>query len=91
MGLLVNVYISAFQEKKLFPFFDAAYQGLASGDLEEDAWPVRYFVERGFEMFVAQSFSKNMGLYGKNVSQHSILYNLSDLRRYYITRSSRKN
>jgi len=26
-----------FKEKKLFPFFDSAYQGYASGDLEKDA------------------------------------------------------
>ncbi|GFG37319.1 hypothetical protein Cfor_03257 [Coptotermes formosanus] len=37
------------QEKKLYPFFDIAYQGFASGDMEEDAWPVRYFVDRGLE------------------------------------------
>ena len=28
-------------EKKLFPFFDCAYQGFASGDLDKDAWSVR--------------------------------------------------
>ncbi|KAI9356212.1 pyridoxal phosphate-dependent transferase [Zopfochytrium polystomum] len=52
--------------KSLFPFFDCAYQGFASGSLEADAWAVRYFVhERGFEVFVAQSFSKNFGLYSE--------------------------
>ncbi|KAL8826616.1 MAG: hypothetical protein Q9170_007331 [Blastenia crenularia] len=48
-----------------FPFFDCAYQGFASGDLENDAWAVRYFVEQGFELCVAQSFAKNFGLYGE--------------------------
>ena len=48
-----------------FPFFDCAYQGFASGDLNRDAWAVRYFVEEGFEMCVAQSFAKNFGLYGE--------------------------
>ena len=42
-----------------------AYQGFASGDLDNDAWAVRYFVEQGFELFVCQSFAKNFGLYGK--------------------------
>jgi len=51
--------------KKHFPFFDCAYQGFASGDLESDAWAVRYFVEEGFELCVAQSFAKNFGLYGE--------------------------
>ena len=51
--------------KKHFPFFDCAYQGFASGDLEKDAWAVRYFVAEGFELCVAQSFAKNFGLYGE--------------------------
>ena len=54
------------QEKKLFPFFDSAYQGFASGDVDADAWPVREFVREGFELFVAQSFSKNFGLYSES-------------------------
>lgn len=49
----------------LVPFFDAAYLGLVSGDPARDAWPVRHFVERGFELLCAQSFSKNFGLYGE--------------------------
>ncbi|KAL2012823.1 hypothetical protein VTN00DRAFT_348 [Thermoascus crustaceus] len=53
------------RERHLFPFFDCAYQGFASGDLGRDAWAIRYFVEQGFEMCVAQSFAKNFGLYGE--------------------------
>ena len=53
------------QEKKLFPFFDCAYQGFASGDVDEDAWCVRQCVKEGSELFVAQSFSKNFGLYSE--------------------------
>lgn len=55
----------AMRAKGHFTFFDCAYQGFASGDLDRDAWAVRYFVEQGFELFVAQSFAKNFGLYGK--------------------------
>lgn len=51
------------RERRLFPFLDCAYQGFASGDLGKDAWAVRYFVEQGFELFCAQSFAKNFGLY----------------------------
>ena len=51
--------------KKHFPFFDCAYQGFASGDLENDAWAVRHFVEQGFELCISQSFAKNFGLYGE--------------------------
>jgi len=31
--------------RQLFPFFDSAYQGFASGDLIRDAFPIRYFIE----------------------------------------------
>ncbi|CAO3619042.1 unnamed protein product [Cunninghamella echinulata] len=55
----------AMRSKGHFPFFDCAYQGFASGDLDRDAWSVRYFVEQGFELFVAQSYAKNFGLYGE--------------------------
>ncbi|XP_030384907.1 aspartate aminotransferase, cytoplasmic-like isoform X2 [Scaptodrosophila lebanonensis] len=51
------------KSRNLFPFFDTAYQGFASGDIDRDAWPVRYFIKEGFELLAAQSFSKNMGLY----------------------------
>jgi aspartate aminotransferase len=48
-----------------FTLFDIAYQGLSSGSLDEDAWPVRYFMEKNMEFMVCQSFSKNLGLYGE--------------------------
>lgn len=51
--------------KKHFPFFDTAYQGFASGDLNRDGWAIRYFVEQGFELCIAQSYAKNFGLYGE--------------------------
>ncbi|KAF2395786.1 putative aspartate protein [Trichodelitschia bisporula] len=53
------------KRKAHFPFFDCAYQGFASGDLARDAWAVRYFVDLGFELVIAQSFAKNFGLYGQ--------------------------
>jgi len=40
--------------KKHFTFFDCAYQGFASGDLDKDAWAVRYFVEQGLPLLVCQ-------------------------------------
>lgn len=53
------------KENDLFPFFDQAYQGFASGDLERDGYGLRYFVKECFQMVVAQSFAKTMGLYGE--------------------------
>ncbi|XP_053223253.1 putative aspartate aminotransferase, cytoplasmic 2 [Podarcis raffonei] len=60
--------VAAVMEKKhLFPFFDIAAQGLASGNLDKDAWAVRHFVAKGFELLCAQSFSKMFGLYEERV------------------------
>ncbi|THW87418.1 putative dipeptidyl-aminopeptidase B, partial [Aureobasidium pullulans] len=62
------------ERKHLFPFFDSAYQGFASGDVDEDAWAVRHFVSRNtLELVVAQSFSKNFGLYGQRVGAFHIV------------------
>lgn len=61
------------QSKKLFPFFDSAYQGFASGDPVRDAFAVRYFVSRGFELFCAQSYAKNFGLYCERVGNLTIV------------------
>lgn len=43
-----------------------AYQGFASGDIDRDAWAVRYFIEQGHNILLSQSFAKNMGLYGQS-------------------------
>lgn len=61
------------EERKLFPFFDSAYQGFASGDLDQDAWAVRYFVQRGFELICAQSYAKNFGLYNERVGNLAVV------------------
>lgn len=37
------------------------------GNLEKDAFAVRYFVKNGIDIMLAQSFAKNMGLYGKHI------------------------
>jgi aspartate aminotransferase len=63
------------QEKKLFPFFDCAYQGFATGDLEKDSSAVRYFVSRGFEIFCSQSFAKNFGLYSERAGNLVVVTN----------------
>lgn len=65
------------QRKRLFPFFDAAYQGFASGSVDEDAWAVRYFFNLSppMEMCVAQSFSKNFGLYGHRTGAFHLVTN----------------
>ncbi|KAG8883842.1 Aspartate aminotransferase, cytoplasmic [Tulasnella sp. 332] len=56
-----------FLEKGHYAFFDCAYQGFASGDLEQDIKAVRHFEERGVPMLVCQSFAKNAGLYSERI------------------------
>mmetsp|Transcript_98462 Transcript_98462/g.158776 ORF Transcript_98462/g.158776 Transcript_98462/m.158776 type:complete len:466 (+) Transcript_98462:234-1631(+) len=66
------------KEREAIVIFDTAYQGYASGDLEKDAWAVRYFVnDLKMEVFVTQSYSKNFGLYGERIGALSIV-NLDD-------------
>ncbi|PYI03157.1 aromatic-amino-acid aminotransferase [Aspergillus sclerotiicarbonarius CBS 121057] len=54
------------KQRGLFPLFDAAYLGFNSGNVDDDAFAIRYFVgELGLEAGVCLSFAKNMGLYGE--------------------------
>uniref|UniRef100_A0A0A9GIV2 Aminotransferase class I/classII large domain-containing protein n=1 Tax=Arundo donax TaxID=35708 RepID=A0A0A9GIV2_ARUDO len=50
-----------------------AYQGFASGDPERDAKAIRIFLEDGHQIGCAQSYAKNMGLYGQGAGCLSIL------------------
>ncbi|RKP20874.1 putative aspartate aminotransferase [Rozella allomycis CSF55] len=54
-------------------FFDMAYQGFASGDPNIDAFAVRYFAEQGIPILLAQSYAKNMGLYGERAGAFSVI------------------
>ncbi|KEY74650.1 hypothetical protein S7711_08417 [Stachybotrys chartarum IBT 7711] len=72
-----------FKRKKLFAFFDSAYQGFATGDVDFDAWAIRHFQQVLFDaddafagpqgMCVAQSFAKNFGLYGERVGAFHLI------------------
>ncbi|KAH8072011.1 hypothetical protein JL721_3918 [Aureococcus anophagefferens] len=53
------------KRKGLFPLFDSAYLGFATGDLDADAWPFRYFLQQGLAPWACVSFSKNFGLYSE--------------------------
>ncbi|CAN0900133.1 Aspartate aminotransferase, cytoplasmic [Linum grandiflorum] len=67
------------RSKQLLPFFDSAYQGFASGSLDADAQSVRMFVADGGECLAAQSYAKNMGLYGERVGALSIVCKTADV------------
>ncbi len=61
------------KEKQHIALFDSAYQGYATGDVEADAFAVRYFCNAGVTVMIAQSFSKNLGLYGERVGCASVV------------------
>ncbi|KAK2493244.1 hypothetical protein MC885_020906, partial [Smutsia gigantea] len=60
-------FMATMKRKQIFPFFDIPYQGLTTGDLEEDTRFLQYFVSRGFEFFCSQSLSRNFGIYDEGV------------------------
>ena len=57
---------TAIAERGLLPVFDFAYQGFGRG-IDEDAMAVRHFLSEGHQMLVANSYSKNFGLYGERI------------------------
>ncbi|TPX34456.1 aspartate transaminase [Synchytrium microbalum] len=61
------------KQKSHFVFFDMAYQGFASGDPTIDAFALRHFVAEGHKPILAQSYAKNLGLYGERVGCFSIV------------------
>jgi len=63
------------KDRDHFTFFDMAYQGFASGDCIRDAYALRKFVAGNHPIVLAQSFAKNMGLYGERVGAFSVVCN----------------
>uniref|UniRef100_A0A1L8E2D5 Aspartate aminotransferase n=1 Tax=Nyssomyia neivai TaxID=330878 RepID=A0A1L8E2D5_9DIPT len=61
------------KKRNLFPFFDMAYQGFASGDINKDAFAVRHFLADGHSCILTQSFAKNMGLYGERAGAVTVV------------------
>lgn len=51
-------------KKRIFPFFDFAYQGFGEG-LEKDAAPLRLFLDKNLEFAAAISHAKNFGIYAE--------------------------
>jgi len=59
--------------RNILPYFDMAYQGFASGDVDRDAFALRQFIDDGHTVLLAQSFAKNMGLYGERAGAFTIV------------------
>ncbi|MGL5360166.1 MAG: amino acid aminotransferase, partial [Shewanella sp.] len=59
-------------DKQLVPLFDFAYQGFGRG-IEEDAAGLRLVASKVPELLVANSFSKNFGLYNERIGAVTVL------------------
>ncbi|WP_133407359.1 amino acid aminotransferase [Parashewanella tropica] len=65
-------------EKSLIPFFDFAYQGFGRGT-EEDAQGLRIVAAKVPELIVANSFSKNFGLYNERIGALTLVAENADV------------
>ena len=59
-------------DKQLVPLFDFAYQGFGAG-IEEDAAGLRLVAAKVPELLVANSFSKNFGLYNERIGAVTVV------------------
>lgn len=76
-----NSILDAIAAKNHFPIFDIAYQGFASGSLEEDSYALRLAIEKLNDktpLIVCQSFAKNLGLYGERTGAVHLVMDKSD-------------
>lgn len=60
------------KDRRLMPLVDCAYQGLAEG-LEADAAGLRHMANEVSEMIIANSFSKNFGIYRERTGAVSVI------------------
>ncbi len=67
-----DTVLNVIQEKQLIPFMDIAYQGFGE-DMDTDAYAIRKAVDMGLTLFVSNSFSKNLSLYGERVGGLSVV------------------
>lgn len=64
--------VPVIRERGLLPFLDLAYQGYGDG-LQADAFAPRLFADQGLSFLIANSFSKNMSLYGERCGALSVV------------------
>jgi aspartate/tyrosine/aromatic aminotransferase len=70
------------KDKQIRVFLDSAFQGYASGDLESDSEVVKLFLKEDLPFFVAQTFSKNLGVYGERIGcLHVVCHSSEDIEK----------
>jgi aromatic-amino-acid transaminase len=64
--------VPVLRQREILPFLDLAYQGYGDG-LAEDAFALRLLASEGLNFCVANSFSKNMSVYGERAGALSVV------------------
>ena len=64
--------LEVIKQRELIAFMDIAYQGFGK-DMDSDAYAIRKAVDMGLSIFVSNSFSKNLSLYGERVGGLSVV------------------
>lgn len=67
-----DILLDIIKAKQLIPFMDIAYQGFGD-DMDTDAYAIRKAVSLGLTVFISNSFSKNLSLYGERVGGLSVV------------------
>ncbi|KAH3679477.1 hypothetical protein WICMUC_000967 [Wickerhamomyces mucosus] len=66
--------LEAIKKNNHLPLFDSAYQGFASGNLQNDAWALQKGVEiLESPILICQSFAKNAGVYGERTGAFHVV------------------
>ena len=72
-----DTLLEVIKQYELIPFMDIAYQGFGE-DMDSDAYAIRKAVDMGLPVFVSNSYSKNLSLYGERVGGLSIVCPTAD-------------
>ena len=67
-----DTVLDVIKQRELIPFMDIAYQGFGK-DMDSDAYAIRKAVAMKLPVFVSNSFSKNLSLYGERVGGLSVV------------------
>ncbi|WP_019674126.1 amino acid aminotransferase [Psychrobacter lutiphocae] len=73
-----DTVLEVIKQHELIPFMDIAYQGFGE-DMESDVYAIRKAVDMGLPLFVSNSFSKNLSLYGERVGGLSVVCPTAEL------------
>ena len=71
-------------KKELIPLFDMAYQGFGD-NLESDTFGIKIFEKKLNTFFLANSFSKNFGLYNERIGALHIISQNKDMSETILT------